>query len=135
MPFFDQAKGDWTARVALPGGDFPHDGVTALRARFRRDYPFVTEAWAARLIRAYGTEAGLVLGSAKSVADLGHDFGATLTEAELRWMVSREFARTAADVVWRRSKLGLRLSAAQIAAIDMFMAGIIEQGAAAPAAE
>ena len=135
VPFFDQAKGDWTARVALPGGDFPHDGVTALRARLRRDYPFLTETWAARLIRAYGTEAGLVLGSAKSVADLGHDFGATLTEAELRWMVSREFARTAADVVWRRSKLGLRLSAAQIAAIDMFMAGIIEQGAAAPAAE
>ena len=135
MPFFDQASGDWTARVALPGGDFPYDGVAALRAGLRRDYPFLTEVWAARLIRAYGTEAGLVLGSAKSAADLGRDFGATLTEAEVNWMVSREFARTAADVVWRRSKLGLRLTAAQITALDMFMAGIIEQGAAAPAAE
>ena len=134
-PFFAQAKGDWTARVALPGGDFPHDGVAALRTRLRADYPFLTETWAARLIRAYGTEAGLVLRSEKSVTDLGRDFGATLTEAELCWLMSREFARTAADVVWRRSKLGLRLSAAQIAAIDAFMAGMVEQGAVSPAAE
>jgi len=135
VPFFAQATGDWTAQVALPGGDFPHDGVAALRARLRADYPFLTETWTARLIRAYGTEAGLVLGAAKSVPDLGRDFGATLTEAELRWLMSREFARTAADVVWRRSKLGLRLTAAQIAAIDTFMAGMVEQGTVSPSAE
>ena len=134
-PFFAQATGGWTARVALPGGDFPHDGVAALRTRLRADYPFLTESWAARLIRAYGTEAGLVLGAATSVTDLGRNFGATLTEAELRWLMSREFARTAADVVWRRSKLGLRLSAAQITAIDTFMAGMVEPGAVSPAAE
>ena len=134
-PFFAGLAGDWTARVPLPGGDFPHDGVVALRARLRADYRFLTETWAARLIRAYGTEAGLVLGSAKSAADLGRDFGATLTEAELRWLMAREFARTAADVVWRRSKLGLRLDAAQIAAVETFMAGMVEQGAVSPAAE
>ncbi len=135
VPYFAQATGDWTARVALPGGDFPHDGVMALRARLRSEYPFLTEAWAARLIRAYGTEASQVLRSEKSALGLGRDFGATLTEAELQWLMSHEFARTAADVVWRRSKLGLRLSAEQIAEIDAFMAGKVEQGAAAPAAE
>jgi glycerol-3-phosphate dehydrogenase len=134
-PFFPQAKGDWTARVALPGGDFPHDGVARLRARLRATYPFLTEPWAARLIRAYGSEAGQVLGAAKSAADLGRDFGATLTEAELRWLMTREFARRAADVVWRRSKLGLRLDAAQVAAIETYMAGVVEQGAVSPAAE
>jgi len=60
---------------------------------------------------------------ARAAADLGRDFGATLTEAELRWLVAREYARTAEDVVWRRSKLGLRLSAGQVAAIDDWLRG------------
>ncbi len=120
-PFFPQARGKWTARAPLPGGDFPHDGVAELRAGLRADYPFLTETHAARLIRAYGTEARGVLGPARSAADLGQDFGATLTEAELDWLITREFARTAADVVWRRSKLGLRLTDEQIAEIDRAM--------------
>ncbi len=125
VPFFSHAKGDWTARVALPGGDFPHDGVAKLRAKLSADYPFLSEPWAARLIRGYGTDAWAVLGAAKVADELGRNFGATLTEAELRWLASREFARSAADVVWRRSKLGLRLDAEQITAVDEFMAGLV----------
>jgi glycerol-3-phosphate dehydrogenase len=119
---FPAARGHWTAGVALPGGDFPVDGVARLIADLRARYPFLTEAWAARLIRAYGTEARDILGPAQSAADLGQDFGATMTEVELRWLMDKEYARTAQDVVWRRSKLGLRLSADQIAAIDAYMA-------------
>jgi glycerol-3-phosphate dehydrogenase len=63
------------------------------------------------------------MGDATKVGDLGRDFGATLTEAELRWLMAREYARTAEDVVWRRSKLGLRLTEGQIAEIDAFMSG------------
>lgn len=122
-PFFPAATGPWTARVALPGGDFPQDGVAALRGKLQARYTFLTEAWAARLIRAYGTEAWQVLAEATTAADLGRDFGATLTEAELRWLMSREYARTAEDVVWRRTKLGLRLTEDQIAALDAFMKG------------
>ena len=59
-----------------------------------------------------------MLGNAKSLADLGQSFGATLTESEVRYLIANEWARTAEDVVWRRSKLGLRLSADEIAAID-----------------
>ncbi len=121
-PYFPTAGAAWTARVPLPGGDFAHDQVDTLTQDLLRDYPFLTKAWAARLIRAYGSEAGQVLGGAKTATDLGRDFGATLTQAEVRWLMAHEFARAAADVVWRRTKLGLRLSGDQIAALDGFMA-------------
>jgi glycerol-3-phosphate dehydrogenase len=68
-----------------------------------------------------------VLNGATSMADLGRVFGADLTEAELRYLVRAEWARTAQDVVWRRSKLGLRLSAEQIAAIDDAMQGMMQE--------
>jgi glycerol-3-phosphate dehydrogenase len=121
-PFFPQAKPAWTARVALPGGDFPHDGVAAMTANLKAKHPFLTDYWAARLVRAYGTEAATILGNATTPDALGQDFGATLTEAEVRWLMSHEYAVAAADVVWRRSKLGLRMTADQIEQLDRFMA-------------
>ncbi len=121
-PHFPAATGPWTAGAPLPGGDFQVDGVRDLIDALKRDYPFLTDFHARRLIRAYGTEARQVLGTAKSAADLGRDFGATITEAELRWLKTREYARTAEDVIWRRSKLGLRLTAEQVAEIDAWMA-------------
>ncbi|SLN32983.1 glycerol-3-phosphate dehydrogenase [Pseudooctadecabacter jejudonensis] len=122
-PFFDGVTGDWTAGVALPGGDFPVDGVDALIAEIEAGYPFVDHVWAKRLVRAYGTDAALVLGAAKTLDDLGQAFGATLTEAEVRWLMDKEYARRAEDVVWRRNKLGLRLSKDEIATLDAWMIG------------
>jgi glycerol-3-phosphate dehydrogenase len=87
-----------------------------------RDYPFLTPAHANRLAHAYGTRAAKVLGNAKSMADLGQSFGATLTESEVKYLMSMEWACTAEDIVWRRSKLGLRLSAAEIAAVEEWVA-------------
>jgi len=133
VPFFQQAKPAWTARVALPGGDFPHDGVAALTSRLKTQHPFLTDYWAGRLVRAYGTEAALILGDATSPEALGQDFGATLTEAEVRWLMSHEFALSAADIVWRRSKLGLRMTADQIERLDRYMADASR--AISPAAE
>jgi glycerol-3-phosphate dehydrogenase len=138
QPFFPKATAAWTARVALPGGDFPHDGVAALTAKLKAQYPFLTDYWAGRMIRAYGTEAFTILGEAKTAEALGQDFGATLTEAEVRWLMAREWAVSAADVVWRRSKLGLRMTADQIETLDRFMAGKAGAGAqraVSPAAE
>ncbi|MEM9580005.1 MAG: glycerol-3-phosphate dehydrogenase [Pseudomonadota bacterium] len=114
---FPNVSGTWTAGVALPGGDFPVDGVPELTATLMRDFPFLTERWALRLVRAYGSEAPDVLGDAKSAADLGQTFGPDLTEAEVRWLVKREYARSAEDILWRRSKLGLRFDAAQTSAL------------------
>jgi glycerol-3-phosphate dehydrogenase len=120
-PWFKDADQGWTAGVALPGGDFPVDGVQDLIARLRQSYPFLSAPWARRLVRAYGTDAFELLGEAQRAADLGLDFGATLTESELRWLIEKEYARCAEDVVWRRSKLGLRLDADQVTRIETWM--------------
>ena len=118
---FPGTPGPWTAGVPLPGGDFPVDGVADLTRSLQASYPFLGDAWAARLVRAYGTEARSLLGDAASASDLGEDFGATLTEREVTWLMDKEFARRAADVVWRRNKLGLRLDAAEIEGLDAWM--------------
>ena len=108
----------WTGKRPLPGGDFPMLGYDAEVARLAARYPFLPHPLARRLVRAYGTRAALILGDAASLDDLGADYGAGLTEAELRYLVANEWVRRAEDVVWRRSKLGLRLTPDQVAAID-----------------
>ncbi|WP_377188499.1 glycerol-3-phosphate dehydrogenase [Ruegeria meonggei] len=118
---FPDLHGPWTAGVALPGGDFPVDGVQDLVAGLEADYAFLDRAWAERLVRAYGTEARVILGDANSDKALGENFGASLTARELEWLMDKEYARKAEDVVWRRNKLGLKLSAEQIAHIDEWM--------------
>ncbi len=124
-------SGPWTAGVAMPGGDFSVDGFDALVQAVSEKYSFLGEVWARRLARAYGTEAETLLGEARSAADLGRAFGATLTEAEVIWLMRQEFARTAEDVVWRRTKLGLRLSEKEISALDGWMTSRRERADAA----
>jgi glycerol-3-phosphate dehydrogenase len=119
---FPDLPGPWTAGAPLPGGDFPVDGVAAEVAGLRARHPFLTDQWALRLVRAYGTEAAEMLGGAETAADLGEDFGATLTAAEVAWLMDREYARTAEDVLWRRTKLGLRLDAAAAERVGAVMA-------------
>src|SRR6056297_622711 len=121
VPFFRDLPGDWTAGVALPGGDFPVAGVDDLVSGLVDDHPFLDRRWALRLVRAYGIEARKILGDAKGAADLGEDFGATLTAREVEWLMDKEYARRAADVVWRRSKLGLRMTSDEIARLDAWM--------------
>jgi glycerol-3-phosphate dehydrogenase len=108
----------WTGATPLPGGEFEPDELALLATRLVRRYRFLSETHAARLARAYGTRASRLLGHAQSPADLGRDFGASLTEAEVRYLVEEEWAHTAEDVVWRRSKLGLRMSAAEVGTLD-----------------
>jgi glycerol-3-phosphate dehydrogenase len=120
-PFFD-LKPAWTSGAPLPGGDFPHDGVPQQVARALVRWPFLGEGQALRMVRAYGTRLERVLGDAKSAADLGEEFGAGLSAAEVTYLMKHEWARTADDVLWRRSKLGLHMSAAQREAVARFMA-------------
>ena len=111
----------WTGRVPLPGGDLPHDGLDAFVAATLRTYPFLDSRLATRLARAYGTRLARILEGTTSMGDLGIDFGAGLTEREVAHLMRDEWARGAEDVLWRRSKLGLRLSATQVAALQEFM--------------
>jgi len=130
-PFFPGLAGHWTAGVALPGGDFPVDGVAGVVAALRERHGFLDAHWALRRVRAYGTDAAVMLDGARDARDLGRDFGATLTERETCWLMDHEFARHADDVVWRRSKLGLRMDGAQIAALEAWMQTHRTQRAAA----
>jgi glycerol-3-phosphate dehydrogenase len=114
-------RGNWTAGAPLPGGDFPWDGVVALRDELLARYAFLPTAVADRLVRAYGTLAVDMLGDARTLANLGRDFGAELTEREVDWLVRAEFAQSAEDILWRRSKLGLRLGAAQRDALATYL--------------
>jgi len=121
--------GKWTAGAPLPGGDFPWDDVDSLIRELANRYAFLTPDWARRLVRTYGTNAKAILANAKSVEDLGQYFGATLTQAELNWLRDHEFAQTAEDVVWRRTKLGLRLTKDQFQAVEDWMQSKMETAA------
>jgi len=119
-PFFTMGA-PWTGDAPLPGGDFPYDGVAALTARARGLWPFLTEPNARRMVRAYGTRLDRILGDTRHMDELGECFGGELTSAEVRYLMRHEFAETADDVLWRRSKLGLHISAQAVAALARFM--------------
>ena len=111
-PYFPGMKPAWTAGRALPGselGTTPEAAYASLGAHYV-DVP----AEALRgIFRRHGMRAGQVLGDAKSEADLGEHFGAGLYAREVAYLVEHEWAKTAEDVLWRRTKAGLHLSTAQ----------------------
>ena len=111
----------WTHRAALPGGDFPADGFAAQVARLQSDYPFLEPKQARRYVRQYGTRAWDMLGEVKSVEGLGQDFGYGLYAVEVDHLIKQEWAMEAADVIWRRTKRGLRLTEEQVAALETYM--------------
>ena len=108
--------GKWTADAALPGGEMADFAQFLWQASVR--FAWLPPEMLLRLARAYGTRLDTLIGAAKSLADLGDHLGGTLYEAELRYLVAHEFARTAADVLWRRSKLGLHLGGDAVAAVE-----------------
>ena len=129
LPSREGLPAGWTGTAALPGGDFPPGEADAFTSRLHADFPFLDRLHAIRLIRAYGKTAWSLLGRAGSMSDLGTNFGATLTEAEVRHLIDQEWARTAEDVAWRRSKIGLHMTAAEMEFLDSW----IRKAAASPA--
>ena len=133
QPVFPNADVAWTAGVALPGGGFPVDSFAALCEDMAKVAPWLGAKTHRRLIRAYGTEAFNIIGDANSPEDMGEDFGEGLTEAEVAHLIDTEWARTIEDVLWRRSKLGLRLTADQKSRLKTWMeetvSGITSQAA------
>jgi glycerol-3-phosphate dehydrogenase len=125
LAHFFHPRPAWTADAPLPGGDFPYDGADALAAKARQKWPFMTEGHVCRLVQAYGTRIDRVLGSAKTLDDLGARFGADLTEAELRYLMRHEWAQTEADVLERRSKLGVHFARDEREALGRFMADLV----------
>jgi glycerol-3-phosphate dehydrogenase len=114
-------KPAWTSGAALPGGDFPANGFDAQVRGLEADYPFLERNHARRLVRLYGTRARAILGNAADTGDLGRHFGADLYEAEVTYLARQEWAKSADDVLWRRTKRGLVVSKREAEALDAFM--------------
>ena len=120
-PFFPGLRGPWTANASLPGGDFPHAEVEERIAALARKHPYIAAENMRRLFRAYGTDTETMLADVRSAADLGQCFG-PLSEREIDWLKRREWAVTADDILWRRSKLGLHMSKPEQEALRAYMA-------------
>jgi len=111
----------WTHTEALPGGEFGASDFDGLLADFKRRHPKLLVQWLARLLRRHGVLAAEILADARTEADLGENFGGGLFEAELRYLIANEWARDAPDVLWRRTKCGLHMTAAQRGRVAQFM--------------
>ncbi len=120
--YFPEMGETWTKGATLPGGDFPCDKAADQVSKLLKEYPFIEKNHAERLIRSYGTRFSLLLGNSTSSKDLGRNFGADLYEIEVRYLMTHEWAQKAEDVLWRRSKLGLRIKAADKEALSEWMA-------------
>lgn len=113
--------GEWTISAALPGGDFPMDGFTDLLKKVRDTYPFLDRQQSERMLRAYGTRLFEMMGDSTNKSDLGNDFGGGLFEREVQYLMDHEWAQTADDVLWRRSKIGIGMRKEQISALNNWM--------------
>jgi glycerol-3-phosphate dehydrogenase len=120
-PFYPMSP-PWTAGAALPGGDFPWTRFDTEVDLARDRWRFLSEPQAQRLVAAYGSRVPAVLGEARSREELGPCFGPDLTGAEVRYLMTHEWARFPDDVLWRRSKLGLTMAASDRDALARFMA-------------
>jgi glycerol-3-phosphate dehydrogenase len=108
-PLLGVSRGAWTAGAPLPGGDIAGADFATFRADRARAYPWLPEPTLERYARAYGTRMDRVVGTATSLEGLGADLGGGLFEAEVDYLEANEWARSAEDVLWRRSKLGLHV--------------------------
>ncbi|HEY7690047.1 MAG TPA: glycerol-3-phosphate dehydrogenase C-terminal domain-containing protein, partial [Dongiaceae bacterium] len=120
-----------TARETLPGGDIGADGMAAFEAAIQRDFPWLPGDQARRYVRLYGTRTRALLESVRLASDLGTHFGADLYQREVDFLVATEWAQSADDILWRRTKLGLRLTAAEVVRLETYLQNRQEPVAAA----
>ncbi|MEM9707389.1 MAG: glycerol-3-phosphate dehydrogenase [Pseudomonadota bacterium] len=126
-PFFPKMGSDWTHRAALPGGDMENADFEAFQSDLKRRYPWMPRALRQHYARLYGTRIAEIVGDATNLEGLGRHFGGQLFEAEARYLAENEWAQTAEDVLWRRTKHQLHLSPSERAAFaDWFDAEMAE---------
>ncbi len=112
----------WTRGSKLPGGEFGPKEFEVQVERLNALYPNLADKLLRRLVRQYGTRAATLLGTTQRFEDMGATFGADLTAREVDYLVANEWARTADDVLWRRTKLGLRVGAEDRARLEAYLA-------------
>lgn len=111
----------WTLKAALPGGDFPVTGASDVYNALKTEFPFLADTVLRRFVRSYGTRTRGFLAGVSSVDGLGKHFGHGLYAKEVDYLMNMEWARTADDILWRRSKLGLRFNAAEVEALQAYI--------------
>jgi glycerol-3-phosphate dehydrogenase len=121
-PYFPEMKAAWTRDTPLPGGELPGGTRIAAFAELCSRYPGIPAELLRALMHRHGALATTVLDNARGPADLGEDFGAELTAREVDYFVVNEWARSATDVLWRRSKCGLSMSGAQRERVEAYVA-------------
>jgi glycerol-3-phosphate dehydrogenase len=134
-PFLPDLKPTWTAEAPLPGGDIPDRDFKGFVEGLKTRYPFLTDRMAERYARYYGTRTERFLGGAASLEDLGEDFGGDLFALEVNYLISDEWAHTADDILWRRTKLGIRLDADGRKRLEAYLADRLGQRAQPLAAD
>jgi glycerol-3-phosphate dehydrogenase len=122
-------KPTWTATAALPGGDLPEADFDLFLADFRRRHTWLPEELAQRYARSYGSRADRLLGGTRSVGALGEELSPGLFEIEARYLVDQEWARTADDILWRRTKLGLHVMPHSMQRLTSWLASELETSA------
>jgi D-erythritol 1-phosphate dehydrogenase len=111
--YFPQMGGDWTRTAPLPGGDMDNADYETFRNQMKQDYPWMPRQLRQHYGRLYGTRVAMIAGGATSLDGLGRHFGGTLYEAEVAYLIKNEWAMTAEDILWRRTKHRLHLTQAE----------------------
>ncbi len=119
--FFPHMGKDWTRQAQLPGGEIEDADFIGFLERLRTDYHWLPRDHIQRWARLYGTRTTLIIGKASSIAELGHYFGAGLYEAEVNYLIESEWARTADDILTRRTKAALHMTQAERAEFENWM--------------
>jgi glycerol-3-phosphate dehydrogenase len=117
--FFPAERGDWTASEELPGGDVGH--FNAFRDAMHARYPNLGRELVEGIVRRHGSRAPRILRDARFAEGLGRNFGGGLTQHEIEYLVAEEWAATAEDVLWRRTKCGLHMTPSQRESVAAFM--------------
>jgi glycerol-3-phosphate dehydrogenase len=120
---FPQMGKAWTESAPLPGGNFAVDDTQNQIEEIVRKIPNMPIKQAERLFRCYGTRYARFLQHATKIEDLGEDFGHGLTQREVDYLIAEEWASSVEDILWRRTKLGLKLDAAQVRRLQFYMTG------------
>jgi D-erythritol 1-phosphate dehydrogenase len=120
-PFFPDMKKPWTRSEPLPGGDMVRGDFAAFERVLRARYASIDPDLLSALARRHGTRSSRVLGNANTVADLGPHFGDTLFAAEVEYMIAEEWATSAEDILWRRTKCGLHMTASERDAVAQYL--------------
>jgi len=117
----NRGSGPWTAKATLPGGDLPGGDFEAFLIQLRKDYPWLPEELRVRYARGYGSRLPKLLAGRGSLAELGEAVLPGLYAAEIHYLQQHEWARSAADILWRRSKLGLHVPKGGEATLDAWL--------------